>query len=722
MVTKNNNNKSPLEKVSLLSIDDDYIIWTKPRNEKKFSSSPYKYLLLLLMVAVVFIFYFQSSVEKEASTFIATKAFSSTPRFNVDPTKIDLVKPHDDYKKFDPVDKKTAQDNFFNAIHTVWSEMKPLCRSPNASIINPKGSYANLWFTEQEKFTCPKKDPLTSLDQESGLLYVNSGQDVNCSYSYMFLNNYNDNKLLYTVPKLFTNDSNIQLNEQFSTVNVSCTQNENIIYQNVHMFIPKFKFKEQVNCTNGACVYEQKILQDQQNRPIIGNKKDQKKPNVLIFFLESMSVFNFNRTMTKTKNALELIGNFTTMNYFVKPLDNSFPNTMAMLTGERIPWVREKTLKSDYFDHKFRYLWDYFHGSGYVTGFMEDLARIGIFKYGKWGFNQPPVDFYPRPFWLQMYPEAKNWDLNRAMQKKDEFCYLQNGKKIKIFLNQILDFVKKQEDPYFLFSFYSQMTHNNLNSGRWVDDDMAEFFLQLQPHLNNTILVFAGDHGFRMSSFVGTSLGRLQERMNLVTVRIPDSLDSEYPHLRKFLRANQDRLTSWFDVHLMLREFATGEFKLFPSLDSYGSLNVPTNPARQLIHPYRTCSNAGILPEFCVCNEFINVAIDGPYISKDVQPAGLALAESFYQHMKEKKVNCRLLPQIYNSTVAFKYILKENRLSRIASSYVKIFLIPCNCTIESFMKRDQSSTKNSWTVDDAINSEFGLSFDYMISKSMCFEN
>lgn len=703
--------KSGQEAESLLFAEDDYVLWSKsPRLDKKyFGPAALKCMLLFLVTVVIFAFYYQSSMEEQM-----VSAKPPNIHFADD---LNLTGAHEEYKKFSPEEAKYAQDLFFSSILSVWTRMKPLCVGPEH--VEAHNDLAMLW-DDNKPFQCPLAEPLTQLNQLTGVVTVSDkAHGAACFYSFMSRSQYDENVIIYSGIYAFNDSYGLSLDQQHSTVNVSCLQSGKVIYENTHMYIPTFEYKVKSDCASGSCIFEQEILQDQQSRPVIGEKDKQAKPNVLVFFLESLSQLNFARSMPKTRAVLQSLGNVSELQYFVKPLDNSFPNTMAFLTGESIPWLKEKAFKNDYFDHRFKYLWDYFHSAGYVTGFMEDLARISVFKYGKWGFREQPVDFYPRPFWVQMYPNASAFDLNRAMSKTSEFCFNSNGKKVTLFVNQVLDFVAKQTNPFFLFAFYAQMTHSELHSYKWLDDDLSQFLLALKPHLHKTILLFAGDHGFRMSSYSPTSLGRLEERMNLVTVRIPESLDSEYPHLRKFLRANSKRLTTWFDIHLMLREFATGEFRLFPSLDSYGPLNGPTNPARQLIHPYRTCASANILPEYCVCNEFVNVAIDGPYHAWDLEPAGAALAKVANRLIDENNLPCS--KQSFNSTVAFKYLIPDKSAKSYikGSAYVKIYMEPCKCSLESFMSRDQDKSTRPWLVDARMNQLYNLSLLSMVKQFVC---
>jgi hypothetical protein len=63
-----------------------------------------------------------------------------------------------------------------------------------------------------------------------------------------------------------------------------------------------------------------------------------------------------------------------------------------------------------------------------------------------------------------------------------------------------------------------------------------------------------GDHGNRYDDFRETTLGRIEDKMPLLGIILPESLK----HLRKNLESNSKVLTSWYDVHEMLLDVATG--------------------------------------------------------------------------------------------------------------------------------------------------------------------
>lgn len=63
-----------------------------------------------------------------------------------------------------------------------------------------------------------------------------------------------------------------------------------------------------------------------------------------------------------------------------------------------------------------------------------------------------------------------------------------------------------------------------------------------------------GDHGNRYDHFRKTTLGRIEDRMPLLGIILPESLET----FRANLLSNSKVLTSWYDVHETLLDIATG--------------------------------------------------------------------------------------------------------------------------------------------------------------------
>ena len=524
-----------------------------------------------------------------------------------------------------------------------WNESKPLCSAPE--ILNQMLDDPFIQkYTKKVSLECNKKKIYTKLDQETALLTLTDEaveDEVSCFYSFLWRSSGQDNYIDYSgidpIP-----DSGVQITNENDIANVSCTKDGGEVYRNTHMWIPDLK-------------------------PSV-ESRSHGQPSLLVLFLESLSSVSFNRYMKKAKKSLENLGNVFYLNGFVKHNDNSFPNSVSMLTGDRIDWEYEEKVKSTFFDDvtpKARYLWDDFSSKGYVTGFLEDMAIVGIFNYAKRGWKAPPVDWYPRAFWVQMYPESGSFKIWNSMNELAQFCF--NGPKVDTFLDQVYSFMKKmngENQPFFLFAFYSQMTHDNINNYQMVDEPFANFFDRTKSMYNNTLLVFAGDHGPRYGSpSVPSGFGRLEERLNLVTVRVPESLDSKYPHLKKYLTGNRDRLTSWIDVHEMIKDVALESYS--PVME-VAKKSGPISPWRELVHPDRTCDDAHIFRAYCVCNGTINTDSRAPE-KYDIYWAYKAV-EHFVKRAIEKAK--RVEPEKYSDCIPEQIVITNSTSYAIDMKYI----------------------------------------------------
>ena len=256
----------------------------------------------------------------------------------------------------------------FRSVHREWKKLPQRCPAPLK--LNYNDSFVS-GYLKNETFQCKTIPSMTEVS-ESGLITMTSSKpaNVSCYYSLLWRKRGWDNYIDYRAKELIPTNG-VQLTEYNQMSNVSCVNDLNeTIYKNTHLFIPKYR---QLNMNGKNHTY---------------------RPSVLIFIIESLSNLSFKRFMVETQSALDSLGHVTQFENFVKPMDNSFPNAIALLTGQRADYSRERRFKKDYFDNTLPFIWQDFDKSGYATGLLEDLCRIGVFNYGKFGFREPPVDWY----------------------------------------------------------------------------------------------------------------------------------------------------------------------------------------------------------------------------------------------------------------------------------------------------------------------------------------
>lgn len=223
---------------------------------------------------------------------------------------------------------------------------------------------------------------------------------------------------------------------------------------------------------------------------------------------------------------------------------------------------------------------------GYVTSYCEDSPYIGTFQYRLVGFQDPPADYYPRPFFLAAEKEASNGNPNCYGSEKIYEYHLDLARKI---------YEQYPERNKFLFHFAGEISHNDFNSVQLIDEGLLEFMtgFNSKGYLNNTLLIVLGDHGWRYGDFRQTIQGKLEERLPLFIMAFPKWFKTQYPEIARNLKINTKRLTSWFDVYATFNHLLD-----YPNESKnlkHGTSLLNEVPAQ------RSCQNASIPQHWCPC-------------------------------------------------------------------------------------------------------------------------
>lgn len=123
--------------------------------------------------------------------------------------------------------------------------------------------------------------------------------------------------------------------------------------------------------------------------------------------------------------------------------------------------------------------------------------------------------------------------------------------------------------------------------------------------LNNTVLVFVSDHGLRWGSFRETFQGHLEERLPTLWFIFPRWFQTKYPSAVRNLRANANKLTTPFDFHETLIDFANLSRIEDTEIQRRTRNSLAKTRQSSLFLPVsgnRTCTDAGIPKHFCTCH------------------------------------------------------------------------------------------------------------------------
>ncbi|KYQ50400.1 hypothetical protein ALC60_10517, partial [Trachymyrmex zeteki] len=385
----------------------------------------------------------------------------------------------------------------------------------------------------------------------------------------------------------------------------------NTVYENVHAILNPEKVRERID-HNGS-------------QP--GNFS--RKLSVLVLGIDSVSRLNFYRAMPKTERYLRETG-WIGLKGYNKIGDNTFPNLMAILTGQtpQQAYSRCKPTVAYKLDNC-PFLWHNFRNAGYVTAYGEDETILNTFNYLKVGFVEPPTDYYLRPYML-----ASEKLLKIKIRFNMKYC---TGPKLSF--ERIFDYAVNFAQtfvgvPYFGFFWTNTISHDNMNGISSMDTRVLKKFefLEQEGILNDSMIIFLSDHGMRWGEFRNTFVGWYEERLPYIYIWLPEWFRQKNPEAQRALAVNQNRLTSPFDLYETLRDVLAiggGDADASPGCSTCQSLFAP-------VPRERGCQDAGVVYHWCTCTAFKSVNVNDRIANGGVQKF-LDHVESIVKNYKNKK-------------------------------------------------------------------------------------
>ena len=366
-----------------------------------------------------------------------------------------------------------------------------------------------------------------------------------------------------------------------SIFRVSCSRNKHLVYDYVH-FNPFW-------------------IENESREKEIGVEDDDHY-SVLLIGIDSVSRSHALRNLPKSYKYLsETLGAYDFKGY-MKVGSNTFPNLIPLLTGMRhgkFPLVLNRISYCD----SLPLLWNEKALKHYATLYSEDRADISTFNFVKPGFYQPPTDVYYRPYNMAMdlfTPVLmKPISTNGKLCPWDCPCYA-NKDNFTLQVNHFKGYLNRYKNKLKFAFFWGNAAHESFSLLRQSDDTLLEFLRWMHDngHTKNAIVAVISDHGLRLGDFSATHIGRLEGHFPFLSLVVPEKLKQKYPWMRENLLLNSNRITTHFDVHKTIVDIAKGDFdNVSPPLDnSHVVRNILARIPRE-----RTCSDAGILPNFCTC-------------------------------------------------------------------------------------------------------------------------
>uniref|UniRef100_A0AC34F3F1 Uncharacterized protein n=1 Tax=Panagrolaimus sp. ES5 TaxID=591445 RepID=A0AC34F3F1_9BILA len=379
--------------------------------------------------------------------------------------------------------------------------------------------------------------------------------------------------------------------------------------------------------------------------------ENERKPDVHIIILDSVSSSQFIRSMPKTLHILRDDYESIIFKHHNKNGMNSRPNGYSLLMGIIILWFNLSYLKllilgkqiysiakspmsrgyeADYKNNEYctkhldndQFIGFRFQDDGYVSMMSEDWA-LGVFDWEHCvGFKKPAADHYMRPFQIRLEGNAtfKSPDLNNIVHKglcRESHYYP---------MQYLQDFITVYPDkPKFSITWIANLAHNDVNALYHTDDYFYNFFKSNKEKFENSFVFLMGDHGLRFGDIRETEVGESEDNNPLLFLSIPASLRRNTT-LTEILKQNAKNLTTHYDIYATLIEIATPSNPRIPN---------PLLRGNSLLHPLpppRTCDNLRIPFESCICKKTkISISNDNPILI----PAANAVIKKMNQNLRD---------------------------------------------------------------------------------------
>lgn len=246
------------------------------------------------------------------------------------------------------------------------------------------------------------------------------------------------------------------------------------------------------------------------------------------------------------------------------------------------------------------------------------------------------MDYYLRPFWVQLWGSFLH-------RRSTHLCF-GNTPSHMLQLNYLKQFlVKHHGRAKFALQWHTELGHEWLNQLTLGDNDLAEFFRKMSSYLNDTILFVLSDHGHRSDSIRETVVGRIEERMPFFSVTLPPWMRARYPQILQNLNRNSQLLTSPYDLYVTLQDILENQ-REWNRLERQRDLELFSGRGRgwSLFRPIptvRSCEEAGIPEEFCICQRESTVNVTDSRVTK----AAIVLLNHINQLLIDYRDKCVLL-------------------------------------------------------------------------------
>uniref|UniRef100_A0A2A4K8N2 DUF229 domain-containing protein n=1 Tax=Heliothis virescens TaxID=7102 RepID=A0A2A4K8N2_HELVI len=395
--------------------------------------------------------------------------------------------------------------------------------------------------------------------------------------------------------------------------------------------------------------------------PVPPNRKD--SYNVMILCFDSISRNGFIRNMQNSYkyltvqldavilNSYNIVADGTTGALF--PILSGKPEEDHVFTRRRYDNTRKKYLASQ------KFIFHMLKRYGYRTAYFEDMPWTGSTQQKFTWFRKQPADHYLRSFLLNDVEEEETAHrgnpTRHCMGPTPQYQFMMN----------MADQFLKLDGKKFCFTLIVDTAYDNMTLLPTADDALVSFLktLNTRGDLEDTLVLVMGDHGSRYSNLRNTYQGRMEERLPLMAILLPQKLKKLRPMAFEALKRNQGVLTTPFDIHATILDVLDLKTKI--DKEKIPGTALPrAMTLLETIPKSRSCGEAGVMPHWCACSEWHSVTRTEPEFAH----VGRVLSE-YIQSMTEDVGNLCALRKL-SSTEWVLHQRAIDHLSRV--NYINI--------------------------------------------------
>ncbi|KAG0324061.1 hypothetical protein BGZ99_002251 [Dissophora globulifera] len=339
-----------------------------------------------------------------------------------------------------------------------------------------------------------------------------------------------------------------------------------------------------------------------QNQGAAAEKPD-RKPNVMVLFMDAVARRQFYRKLAKTASV-------------VSGLDKSAqggPQLHEFFRYHAVGFNTDANSRVVYTNTPYQQdppalpVWKDFHEAGYITSRVEDNCEDWSTQYTGIETSQYFDHELQSPFCLPPYYALDKNPFSNFEGPYSIVARCLHGANVHTHALEYMDKFRRAypDQPWFQMGSFIEGHEGTGEVLLTMDNDLAKFMKGMEDDgtLENTIIFMMADHGLHMGiNFMFTPNGRIEHMNPYLSVIVPPLLANKYPSLTKGLIHNEQSLVTGYEIHATLKMLASGVMPEKGDDDDLdgGAWRKGTLFDEEL-NPSRTCEEAKIPEEFCHC-------------------------------------------------------------------------------------------------------------------------